>query len=68
MKDEGDGDTTCNWYTWNNPQTIGEGTGRLGNKRACRNQKSIPNIIFEKKKKRKKCLSLITSRYFERVS
>ena len=33
MEHEGDGDTSCNWSTWNNPQRIGKGTGRLGNKR-----------------------------------
>ena len=33
MEHEGDGDTNCNWCTWNNPQRIGKGTGRLGNNR-----------------------------------
>ena len=34
MEHESDGDTNYNWYTWNNPQMIGKGTGRLENKRA----------------------------------
>ena len=25
---EGNGDTTCNWCTWNNPQQVGKGTGK----------------------------------------
>ena len=33
MEHEGDGDTNCNWYTWNNPQMIGKGAGRVGNQR-----------------------------------
>ena len=33
MEHEGDGVTNCNWCTWNNPQRIRNGTGRLGNKR-----------------------------------
>ena len=33
MEHKGDDDTNCNWCTWNNPQRIGIGTGRLGNKR-----------------------------------
>ena len=32
MEYEGDGNTNCNWCAWNNPQKIGKGTGRLGNK------------------------------------
>ena len=36
MEHEGDGDTNCNWYTWNNPQMIGKETGRLGTKRTSR--------------------------------
>ena len=30
---EGDSDTNFNWCTWNNPQRIGKGTERFGNKR-----------------------------------
>ena len=33
MKPEGNGDTNSSWCTWNNPQRICKGTGRLGNKR-----------------------------------
>ena len=33
MEHEGIGDTTCGWCTQDNPQRIGKGTGRLGNKR-----------------------------------
>ena len=28
-----DDDTNCTWCTLNNPQSIGKGTGRLGNER-----------------------------------
>ena len=35
-KHEGDDDTNCGWYTWDNPKRIGKETGRLGNKRASR--------------------------------
>ena len=27
MKPEGDGHSSCYWYTWNNPQRIVKGTG-----------------------------------------
>ena len=37
MKREGDGDSSCNWCTWNNPQTIGKSTGRLGKKKTREN-------------------------------
>ena len=30
MEHEGDDNTNCGWYTWNNPQRIGK--GKLGNK------------------------------------
>ena len=33
MERKGDGDTTCNWGTWNNPQRLNEGTRRPGHKR-----------------------------------
>ena len=33
MEYEGDSDTNGNWLTWNNPQKIGKGTRKLGNKR-----------------------------------
>ena len=31
MEHEADGDTDCDWWTWNNYQRIGKGTRRLGN-------------------------------------
>ena len=36
MEHESNGDTNCNWCTWNNPQRIGKGTEKLGNKRTRR--------------------------------
>ena len=33
MEHETDSDTNCSWCTWNNPRTIGKGTGRLRNKK-----------------------------------
>ena len=36
MEHEGDGDTNCGWCTWDNPQMIDKGAGRLGNKRTRR--------------------------------
>ena len=36
MEHEGEGDTICGWYTWDNPQRIGKGTRRLRNKRTIR--------------------------------
>ena len=32
MEHEGDGDTNCNWCTWNNPQKIGKETKELVDK------------------------------------
>ena len=31
MEHEGDGDTNCNWYTWNDSQIFRKGAGRDGN-------------------------------------
>ena len=36
MEHEGDGNTNCNWCARNNPQRIGKGIGRIGNKRTSR--------------------------------
>ena len=36
MDNESDGDTNCNWGTWNYRRRIGKVTGRLGNWRASR--------------------------------
>ena len=33
MDHEGNGDTNCNWFAWNNFQRTGKGTGRLRNNR-----------------------------------
>ena len=33
MEHEGNGDTNCNWFAWNNPQRTGKEIRRLGNKR-----------------------------------
>ena len=33
MEHQSDGNTICNWPTWNNSRKIGIGTGTLGNKR-----------------------------------
>ena len=37
MKDVGD--TICSWCTWNDPQRIGTGTGKLRNQSICRNHR-----------------------------
>ena len=34
MEHEGDGDTNCNWFTWNDPQRLGKGAGKLRNQKA----------------------------------
>ena len=36
IEHKGDGDTKCNWCTWNILVRIGKGTGRLKNKRTSR--------------------------------
>ena len=36
MEYEGDVGTNCYWCIWTNPQRIGKGSGRLGNKRTNR--------------------------------
>ena len=33
MEYEDDGNTNCNWHTWDGPQRFGKGTGRVGNQR-----------------------------------
>ena len=32
IEPEGDGDTNCDWCTWNNPQRIGKGTWKKTDK------------------------------------
>ena len=46
MEHESDGDTNCNWYTWNDSQRLGKRTGRVGNWRTRNNSlnNSIDNI------------------------
>ena len=44
MEKKGDGNASCNWCTWNNPQRIGNGTGRLGNKMTNRDRPDNCNI------------------------
>ena len=36
MEHEGDSVTDCSWCTWNDPEMIGKGTGRLRNQRTSR--------------------------------
>ena len=36
MEREGDGDTSCNWCTWNDLQRICKGSGRLSNQKTSR--------------------------------
>ena len=36
MEHGGDGDTNCIWCTWNSPQRLGKGVGRVGNRRSNR--------------------------------
>ena len=36
MEHEGAGDTNCYWSTWNNPERIGKGTGRLRSQKISR--------------------------------
>ena len=43
MEHESDGDTSCGWDTWNNPQRIAKGMGKLGNKRISQDHKSRPS-------------------------
>ena len=38
VKHEGDGDTSCNWSTWKNPQRLGQEAGRVRNQRTNRDQ------------------------------
>ena len=38
---EHEGDTNCNWCTWNNPQRIGKGTWRFVNKRSSKDHPEL---------------------------
>ena len=33
VEHEGDVDTSCNWHTWDGPQRLVKGVGRVGNRR-----------------------------------
>ena len=33
MEHKNDGDTNCDWCTWNAPQRLGDGAERVGNPR-----------------------------------
>ena len=37
MEHESDSDTNCNWWAWNNTQSLGKGTGRFKNERTSGN-------------------------------
>ena len=45
MEHEGDDDTNCGWYTWDNPKRIGKETERLRNRRI---SKDHPNYSITK--------------------
>ena len=40
-----DGDTSCNWCTWNVPKKFGKKTGRFGNQRKIQDH---PNCCIDK--------------------
>ena len=42
---EGDGDTSCIWRAWIDPQKLGKGAGRVGNRRTSRGH---PNYSIAK--------------------
>ena len=44
MEHESDGDTKCNWCTWNDPQRPGKEAGRVGNRRTSRDHPNY-NIV-----------------------
>ena len=44
MKREGDGDINRGWCTWDNPQRIGKGVERHGNKRTSRDRPNFSII------------------------
>ena len=45
LEHESDGDTNCNWCTWNDCQRLGKGAGRVGNRMTSRNH---PNYSIVK--------------------
>ena len=52
MEHENDGDTSCDWRTWNDPHRIDKGAGRVGNRRMNRDYPnySIVNIGWNTEK------------------
>ena len=56
---EADGDTNYNWYTWNNPQGIGTGTG---NKRTSGDYPKLFMLCFDLRPGPKKCYSKVMHR------
>ena len=45
VEPEGEGDTNCNWCSWNGSQRLGKGSGRVGNRRMSRDH---PNYCIVK--------------------
>ena len=52
MEHESDGDDNYNWCTWNNPQRIGTGTGRLRNQRTSEDHPDYSIIKIDQKTKK----------------
>ena len=52
---EDNGDTYCNWRSWNGPQRFGKEAGRIGNRRMNRDHPnySIIKIDYETEKSRR---------------
>ena len=48
MGHESDGDTQCKWYVLNNPQQLGEGTGRFRNQWMSRDHPNYSMIMIGK--------------------
>ena len=44
VEHEGDGDTTCNRCTWNDPQRLGKKAGRIGNRKTNRNHTNYSTV------------------------
>ena len=43
MEHVGNGDTNCNWHTWNGPQRFGKESGRSGNRRSSQDRPNYSN-------------------------
>ena len=48
VEDENDDDTSCNCRSWNSPQKLGEGTGRVGNRRTNRDHSKNSTVKIGK--------------------